>query len=350
MKQSRKRNNMKNKKKNILNVIFLLTVFAITVYSVLKDENISEIFQIIRHARIEFLLFGVLCVLFFIWGESIIIYYLMASLEVQIKKWKCFLFSSVGFFFSCITPSASGGQPMQIYYMKKEKIPIPVAALVLMIVTITYKSVLVVIGAALWIGGQGFIHRYLEEIRPVLYLGIWLNIVCVAAMLVLVFYTDAAKKGMTKGLKLLERLHILKEKEQRTRKLEESMDLYNATACYLKSHARVIVNVFLITFLQRLALFLVTYFVYCAFDLSGKSLVDIVLLQAVISVAVDMLPLPGGMGISEKLFLTIFIPVFGMKLLIPAMLLSRGLGYYAQLFISALMTVTAQFTLGKNKR
>ena len=29
---------------------------------------------------------------------------------------------------------------------------------------------------------------------------------------------------------------------------------------------------------------------------------DIVILQGMISVAVDMLPLPGGMGISEKLF------------------------------------------------
>ncbi len=40
-----------------------------------------------------------------------------------------------------------------------------------------------------------------------------------------------------------------------------------------------------------------------------------------------MLPLPGGMGISETLFLTIFSPVFG-GLLLPGMVLSRGLGYY----------------------
>ncbi len=55
------------------------------------------------------------------------------------------------------------------------------------------------------------------------------------------------------------------------------------------------------------------------------------LLQAVISVSVDMLPLPGGMGISETLFLKIFRPVFGSTLLLPAMVLSRGLGYYGEL-------------------
>ncbi len=65
---------------------------------------------------------------------------------------------------------------MQIYYMKKEKIPIPVSTVVLMIVTITYKLVLVVIGIGILIFGQGFLHRYLEGILPVYYLGLGLNV------------------------------------------------------------------------------------------------------------------------------------------------------------------------------
>ena len=74
------------------------------------------------------------------------------------------------------------------------------------------------------------------------------------------------------------------------------------------------------------------------------------LLQAVISVSVDMLPLPGGMGISETLFLKIFPPVFGNTLLLPAMVLSRGLGYYGELLVSAVFTIVAQLTIGNTKR
>ena len=76
----------------------------------------------------------------------------------------------------------------------------------------------------------------------------------------------------------------------------------------------------------------------------------ILLLQAVISVSVDMLPLPGGMGISETLFLKIFPPVFGSTLLLPAMVLSRGLGYYGELLVSAVFTIVAQLTIGNTKR
>ena len=38
---------------------------------------------------------------------------------------------------------------------------------------------------------------------------------------------------------------------------------------------------------------------------------EVMFLQAGISVSVDMLPLPGGMGISEGLFMVIFKKVFG---------------------------------------
>ena len=68
---------------------------------------------------------------------------------------------------------------------------------------------------------------------------------------------------------------------------------------------------------------------------------EVMFLQAVISVSVDMLPLPGGMGISEGLFMVIFKKVFGEALLIPGLILSRGLGYYSELFLSAIFTLVA---------
>ena len=50
----------------------------------------------------------------------------------------------------------------------------------------------------------------------------------------------------------------------------------------------------------------------------------VVMLQAVISLSVDMLPLPGGMGISEALFRVIYLPVFGSNLITAGLVLSRS--------------------------
>ena len=337
---------MKSRKKIIFNGVFLAVVFALTVYGVFHGEDLSSMMDAIHRADKRWLVPGIALVAFFIWGESIIIWYMMRSSGICLKKRTCFLFSSVGFFFSCITPSASGGQPMQIYYMKKEKISIPVSTVILMIVTITYKLVLVVIGIGIAIFGRGFLHKYLEGILPVFYLGLALNIFCVTFMTILVFHPLLAKAIMVKGMKLLERLHLVKKKDGRLKKLEDSMDTYRNTAAYLKNNPFVIVKVIGSTFIQRMALFAVTWFVYQAFGLHGTGFWEILFLQAVISVSVDMLPLPGGMGISETLFLNIFSPVFG-GLLLPGMVLSRGLGYYGELLISAVFTVVAQLTIGK---
>ena len=149
---------------------------------------------------------------------------------------------------------------------------------------------------------------------------------------------------------LLERMHLMKRKQSRLDRLNASMDQYRETAVYLKNHVKVLVNVFGITLFQRFALFTATWFVYKAFGMSGTNAFVIILLQSVISVSVDMLPLPGGMGISEKLFSMIFEPVFGSALLIPGMILSRGLGYYTELLISAIFTIVANFTIGRNLR
>ena len=340
---------MQNKKKIIFNAVFLVTIFVLTIYGVFHGENLSVIMDTLKSVNKIWLIPGVVLVVFFIWGESIIIWYMMRSNKIFLKKRTCFLFSSAGFFFSCITPSASGGQPMQIYYMKKENIPIPISTVILMIVTITYKFVLVIVGIGVSVFGQKFIHTYMTETYKVFYIGLTLNIFCVTFMSVLVFHPELARNILVKGMKLLERMHIMKKKEERLKKLEDSMETYKETAAYLKRNPRVIINVTAITFAQRTALFAVTWFVYKAFGLSGTGFWTVVFLQAVISVSVDMLPLPGGMGISEVLFLSSFKSVF-QGVLLPAMVLSRGLGYYGELLISAVFTVVAQLTIGNGKK
>ena len=55
-----------------------------------------------------------------------------------------------------------------------------------------------------------------------------------------------------------------------------------------------ILNVLLMTFVQRGCLFFITYLVLVSFDVRHVGMVEAVTLQAMISVAVDMLPLPAG--------------------------------------------------------
>ena len=105
----------------------------------------------------------------------------------------------------------------------------------------------------------------------------------------------------------------------------------------------------LVSLLQRCIYLFLPYLVYRAFGMSGHSALEIMLLQGLIAISVDMLPLPGGMGASEHLFMEFFLPVFGASLAWPGMLASRVLVFYFPLVVSALVTVWSHFRARREK-
>lgn len=335
--------------KNAANALFLLVVFWATIVSVLRGEDLHQVFTYLADANDWYLLPGLLCVVLFILGESVIIRYLLKSLGTGTSFFHCALYSFIGFFYSCITPSASGGQPMQVVAMRKDGIPVAVSSVVLAIVTITYKLVLVLMGAAVLLIRPPAVMACLEPVEGLVLLGMGLNVVCIAALLLLVFDPKAVYRIANGCFALWNRIRPSKKPEKFRQRLDRIVSQYQGAAEYYRTHHQVMVRVLLITFLQRCLLFLVTWLTYRSFGLSGSSLGTVVTLQAMISVAADMLPLPGGMGVSENLFLDIFLPIFGEALVLPGMILSRGISYYTQLALSGIMTLAASFILKRKK-
>lgn len=346
---------MRNKRKIIFNIVFLVLCVGLTLYYVFRGQDFSQVYTYVVEAKGVEWLVGIGLVVCFILSESVIIYYLMGSLKQKPIFGHCCLYSFVGFFFSLITPTASGGQPMQMVFMKKDKLPLHVSTLALMIVTITYKAVLVMVGAVVLVVRPRKIMTLLDPVMFWVWLGIGLNVICVGFMVALVLCPVLTKKIVMKVLEVISRIIPLRKGrwERIMKKASHYMDEYKEASSYIKTNIRITVNVLLISILQRVFLFAVTYVVFRSFGIQGLNLIEVILLQGVISLAVDMLPLPGGMGISEHLFRQIFLPICGAQLIVPAMVVSRGLSFYAQLFLSACLTLVAYLIIfGKreNKR
>lgn len=336
-------------KKKIFNTVFLIVVFCLTMWAVFKGQDLNALLRFLKTADPAFVAASVVCVVAFILSESVIIHYLMKCLGVRTQFSHCCLYSFIGFFYCCITPSASGGQPMQVVYMRKDRIPVAVSTVVLAIITILYKMVLVLIGTAVMVIRPAAVIPYLAPAEGIIWLGLVLNVICIAALLILVFWPNLVRRLARWTMNLVGKIRPFKNPEKQTARVERILSQYEGTADFFRSHGLVIFNVFVITLVQRVLLFFVTWLTYKAFSLSGHSMPAIVTLQGMISVAVDMMPLPGGMGISETLFLDIFQPIFGQDLVLPGMVISRGISYYTQLLISAVMTVVASFIIKERK-
>ena len=76
---------------------------------------------------------------------------------------------------------------------------------------------------------------------------------------------------------------------------------------------------------------------------------DLILMQAILNIAVSSLPLPGGVGASESLFLGMFSVFYGKKLLIPGMLLTRISNFYSVLVISGIISLVMYLWPSKNQ-
>lgn len=340
----------KQTRKRIGSAVFFFAILSLTLWYVFRDENLTKIAAYLSDADFRYVALSVAAVIAFILGESVVLCYLLHKLGTKPNIGHCCMYSFIGFFYSAITPSASGGQPMQVLYMRRDGIPGAVSTVVLAIVTITYKLVLVVVGLAVMLFRPAGVMGCLEDVQALMYLGLALNVICVALLLTAVFHPRVIQGILGPLVKLLHRIRPFREPEQVMNRVQAALDRYRDTAAFFRREPKIIAIVFLITLVQRFCLFSVVYFTYQAFGLSGQSAITTILLYAMISVAVDMLPLPGGMGVSETLFLAIFEPIFGPELVLPGMIVCRGISYYTQLLISGIMTGAAQFVFREKKR
>lgn len=110
--------------RNIFNALFLTAVFAVTMCSVFYNEDLGSIIGYIKSADSRYWLIGVIFVIIFIESESVIIYYMFRSLGESVKAYTLLPVFLCWFFFCLVTPSATGGQPAQLYFMKKMGFPL----------------------------------------------------------------------------------------------------------------------------------------------------------------------------------------------------------------------------------
>ncbi|MBR1864146.1 MAG: flippase-like domain-containing protein [Ruminococcus sp.] len=330
---------------------FIVLVLFLTYRLLFKGQEISEILKDIRHASPGWIVSGGAAVFFFIAGESCIIFYMLKVFRQKIRFLSCLKYSFIGFFFSYITPSSSGGQPAQMYYMKKDGVKIGFSTLVMLVITIAYKAVLVLLGLVLFVVRNDTVAEYGDGLGFLLPLGAVLNVAFIGILAFVFFRPAYARRAGIKVVNALTGLVIRPENNERyVSRITRICDTYTMGATYVRENMHTVAVVFLMTVVQRLWLFSVTWIVYKAYGLSGVSFIDIVTMQVMIGVAVEMLPLPGAAGITEGCFILAFTDIFGEELIKPAMLISRGLTFYAVLIVGGIVTMIAHIMVIKSDK
>ena len=326
--------------KYALNIGLILVITLFTLNLIFKEQELPEIISDLKSADLRWIGLGAAAAIFFVAGESSIIHYMLRVLDQKTSFLRCLKYSFIGFFFSYITPSSTGGQPMQMYHMKKDKIKIGYSTLIMLLITIAYKSVLVLLALGFLIFNFDTVAMYAGDMKWLIVLGFGLNLSFIVLLLLVFIKPIWARALGIKVVDLLTRLHIMKRrnKDKYTEKLIRICDTYAMGADYIKKNWSVVIHVFLMTIVQRLFLFSITWMIYRAYGMNETNYIDIITIQIMIAIAVEMLPLPGAAGITEGCFLLAFTDIFTLERVKPALLISRGLNFYLILLIGAIVS------------
>ena len=323
-------------KKNIRNVTIFLLLIYLTFYFIFKGQNFQEILNLIGRVDIKYIILAVVFVSFFVICDGFNIRKMLRNLNEKTTIWKCIKYSLIGFFFSAITPAASGGQPMQIYYMRKENIKIENSTLTFLI----NLSCMQVVTISLALFNMIFNYKYMKLPMVLLFIiGIFLNLSALTFLLISIF-SRRVTKGITNFLVKLMKLFRFKNIEERKEKLEVGLEKYQKNAKEIRNRKTAVLKNLARTYIQYLSLFSVTYCVYRALGFNEYNMFNLVAIQSVLYGTVSGIPLPGSVGASESVYLALFEHIYKEKnMLETAMVVDRFINFYLLVFISLIVVI-----------
>lgn len=337
---------MKGKKKFFRNFIIFALLIVITFYILLKGQDTTKIWNIVVSAKIEFVFIGISCMLLYIICEAINIGRTLKALNENSSFLNNVKYALIGFFFSAITPAASGGQPMQIYYMHRDNISVANSTLTLLI-NLTSMQI-ITIGFALV--SVIFNYQNLNKALIILFIvGISLNLSALILLLISILSKRMSNGLINIAIKIMKFLR-LKNIEEKKEKIEKELERYQESSIYIKNNKLLMLKVLFTTAIQFILYYSITYWTYCSLGLSGYSILKIVALQALVFASVSGIPSPGAVGVSEGAFIQIFSKVFSEGMISSAVLLNRGINFYLFVIISAVVVIIGQLKDKKQER
>ncbi len=336
----------KKKRKIILMLIFIIFnvgVIAYTAYTEYHSGKNAENFLDV-HVKWPFLLLAIAFCIGAILIESFKYALVMKQVGEKMDMVLAIKTVLIGRYYDNITPSGIGGQPMQIYYLRKNGIQSTKSAAITVAGFITMQLGFVVLGFISVV----FLGRFVKAdiVRTLSYFGIIMY--SVSPIMILLFtYVPAFAMTLTKGIvSLMAKLHIVKDKEKTLNHYVSNVRGYSDCLKLLVNRGSMCVITLLLGLAYQFAICSIPFFVIQAFG-GGIDFVSSLATTAVIYAAITFIPTPGNSGVAEGVFYAVF-SMLTSGYIFWAMLVWRFLVYY--IFIAAGIVVHLYEFLGKKKQ
>ena len=251
--------------------------------------------------------------------------------EIWKISWRVLM---LGRYYDSITPASIGGQPFQIYYMRKhsnlasgDATSIPIFAM------IASQVGFLIIAAMCLISGD-----ILGE-NPALILAFVIGLLFYAFWPVMVagttFFPRATSRFLQLGVKFLAKIRLIKNREQALKKVEQEVASYASSVKTIFKNKWLSVKVLILATIYNFLIAAIPYLLLKALG-GDMDFAKCLTTTVVITAAVYFVPTPGNAGAAEGTFYAVFSSL-SSGYVFWAMLIWRFFTYYAYIIIGPLI-------------
>lgn len=340
---------MKPGTRKLLNFAFIFGTLGVVLLVGINGQEMSSAVEALKEMAPEWMILCLSGFLLYMGFDAFSLCFFLRRSGNPITFRRALFVTIIGLYYSNVTPGATGGQPMQIYYLKKSSVPIGIGTSALTVKYFSFQFMLMVIGTILWLTHGEYIAEQVGPNMWILVVGYVYNAIAVCGIVLMAVSRRVVWFLMRLIIRLCTKLHVIKDPDITALRWREGLNSFHNSIMMLRHKPMEFLFQLMLGALQLLAQMAVTFFIYHAFNLSGTSYSQITALAVMLYISASYTPLPGASGAQEGVFTLYYAQVFPDGIRFMALLLWRFFTYYISLLIGAVVTVVNGFLPSQKK-
>ncbi|MDQ5983275.1 MAG: hypothetical protein RUMPE_00276 [Eubacteriales bacterium SKADARSKE-1] len=322
------------KRKVIAKVLLILFLVALFAYLCFSDNGLIEFLQNPSKIDIGWLIMAFFCQIINIAIDAILVYKFINT-DKKIKLSQSITCSLIGQFFSAITPSATGGQPMQVYAMSKRGIAAGTTTSALTQKFVVFQTSLIGYCILAILLRIDYFNSLNKIVYSLLIIGFLSQALIALGLIIVSFNKKITNKFISIIINFFKKFKIFKKHEEKIEKFQQQVEIFYQGNQRLYKNKYLVLETYVLTAIQLTATFIIPYCVYRSFGFSGERASDMISAQAFITMAASLFPVPGASGATEGASSIFLSPFFDETSIKSAVVLTRLITYYFTIIISA---------------
>ena len=323
--------------KNWLLIVTLALTIGILTYFLITTDGIAAFGQIADTLQVHWI-FLMLAAVVGMWAlEGICLHIITKRIYADWPLRYSLVVGMIGLLYGALTPFSTGGQPMQIFYMRKMGMDTGKAGAIIAVKTVVYQVVMVVFALVMVFWKLPYFQESVSNFAFIIIIGLVTNLVFVVAVLFFAINQKLTDKGLRAVIKFLHKIRLCKRPEERYEKLHKEFGIFYESTRLMGKAWRIYFYTVLFTIVQVFFTCVVPYCIYRSFNFHTESATTMIAAQSFVTMVSAFVPLPGASGGAEGSFALYFGKFFLNNTLVPAIFIWRIATYYMTILVGGIV-------------